>query len=287
MKRLFWYLGFGALLVLGDRLGGYFFQKNAQQSQFRYARLYAGTAEADILLVGNSRGLTFFEPHIRAASGLRTCNLSYNGLPAELAYTLVADYFDRYPAPRYLLLDVTLADRHNNELVAGMLPFASRSPRLDALVRDSVPTAWWGSRVSWLYRANNEVWQRAMYYRSRTDADWLLDRQIAPALAASTPLDTFPISTHSVLVSHLAATVALAQAKGTQVRLLISPYFPNMVRDWSTLDTFKKSVEQATGLPVHDYRQALPDAADFGDLMHPNQRGAIRYLDLLRRDSIF
>ncbi|MBK8194740.1 MAG: hypothetical protein IPK76_16540 [Lewinellaceae bacterium] len=100
MKHLLWFSGFLMLLLAGDRLGGVLLQRQADASLFRYSRLYRGEAGADLLFVGNSRGLTFYQPFIEEKTGLRTFNMSYNGLPADLARVLVQDYLDRYPAPK-------------------------------------------------------------------------------------------------------------------------------------------------------------------------------------------
>jgi hypothetical protein len=200
---------------------------------------------------------------------------------------LVQDYLDRYPAPKVLVLEVTTADRPNRELVASFLPYADHSERLNALIRSNNSDAWWGAQVSSLFRANNEVFQRALYYRNRPDTDWLIDRQIAPALAATAPLDTFPISVQPALIEQLVEAAAYARQKGVRVELVISPYYPGMVRDWSNVTAVSQAMQHATGLPVRDYRQALSEPADFGDFMHPNKRGAQHYIDLLMRDGVF
>jgi hypothetical protein len=286
MNRWIWIPALLLLTWLGDFVAGSALQHLALNSQFRYARLYNQSAQADILLVGNSRGLTFYQPFIEEKTGKSTFNLSYNGLSAPLAEALTLDYLSLYPAPRKVVIDITLCDRDNHELVAGFLPYAAQSARLDELIHAQANDAWWGSRISRLFRCNNEVFQRALYYRNRSDENWLLDRSIAPALAASVPLDTFPISVQPHLISALTRTVQAAQAKGCEVHLVIAPYFPNMVRDWRNLDQLKQAVTQATGLQVRDYRQALPDSADFGDLMHPNQQGATHWLTLLIREGV-
>jgi hypothetical protein len=287
MKHLFGYLILLLVIFAGDRLAGGFLQRSVQQSQFRYSRLYAGQAGADIVLAGNSRGLTFYQPYIEQITGTTTFNMSYNGMPADLAQVLIQDYLDRYRAPKKLVLDITLADRPNTELVTGFLPYMAQSERLDQLIKTHSHDAWVGSRISTLFRYNNEVFQRAMYYRKRSDTDWLLDRTIAPALVATLPLDTFPISVQAPLIEQVRLITVCAREKGVPVALVISPYFPGFVQDWRNLDALKSAVEQATGMPVKDYRQALPDPADFGDLMHPNKQGALKYMDLLHHDGVF
>lgn len=130
MKQVAVYAAIIGLFFIGDRLAAGLLADMTESSQFRYSKLYSGRADADVLFVGNSRGLTFYQPYIQSQTGLRTCNLSYNGLPANLAEVLVKDYIDRYPNVRALVLDVTLADEDNATLTAGFLPYADHSPRL-------------------------------------------------------------------------------------------------------------------------------------------------------------
>jgi len=286
MKHLVWYAAFFALLFAGDRFGGWLLQRQAEQSQFRYARMYRDDAEADILLVGNSRGLTFYQPYIEEKTGQTTFNLSYNGLPMDAAKVLVQDYLDRYPAPKVMLVDITTCDRVNDELLAGFTTYMNRSKHLDTLIHSKLPKVWWGSKVSALFRYNNEIFQRGLTYRDKTDEDWLLDRVISPNLVARVEQDSYLLKVHPYLVLQLKEMVASAQAKGVQVQLLISPYFPTFDGNVTNLDNLKTAVEQATGLPVRDYRQALSDPTDFGDFMHPNKKGSMAYIDLMRRDKV-
>jgi hypothetical protein len=286
MKPFVWFVLFISIAILGDRLGGAYLRRINEQSQFRYSRLYTGRAQADLVFVGNSRGLTFYQPYIEQITGKSTANLSYNGLPAPLARALMADYVERYPNKPHFIIDVSLCDRPNGPLTAGFTAYTHASKHLDTLLRHQNGDAWWGSRASALFRYNNEVFQRALYYRNRSDEDWLLDRQVAPALAATVPLDTFPISVQPTLVRHLAEGIRIVRDAGCPVTLVLGPYYPGMVKDWTNLRAVCRAVEVETGLRVHDYSQSLPDPADFGDLMHPNKRGAQKFIDLMVRDSI-
>lgn len=286
MKPLLWFTLLFAVVLAGDRAGGFLTQSAAASSQFRYSRLYNGTAQAQILLVGNSRGLAFYQPYIEEITRKSTFNLSYNGMPAPLAKVLVADYLERYSAPEKILIDITLCDRPNRELIAGFTTYAGESSRLDTLIKGANSDIWWGGKVSALFRYNNEVFQRALFYKNRSDEDWLINRQIAPALAATVPLDTFPVSIQPGLIRDVAEMVAIAQKSGAEVHLVIGPYYPGMVRNWDNLQAVRRAVEAATGQKVSDYSQSLSDPADFGDLMHPNKKGAQHFMDLLKKDGI-
>jgi hypothetical protein len=284
MKQVLWFTSFFALLVAGDRLGGLWLQKQVDKSQFRYSRMYRGDAGADILLVGNSRGLTFYEPYIASKSGLKTFNLSYNGLPMDLSKVLVQDYLEKYPAPKVMVIDITGCDRTNDALLSGFLCYTHDSRRIDTLIQRKLSTEWRAGRLTALYRYNNEVFQRALYHRNRSDSDWLLDRVISDKQASEAEKNSYDLELHPYLIQQLTEMVETAKGKGIQVQLVISPYLPGF--KVKNLDQLKDAAQQATGLPVRDYRAALTDKAFFGDFMHPNKAGAMRYLDLLRADGV-
>ncbi len=115
-KHIFWIIGFLSLAFMGDRIVGFVLQKVTEKSQFRYSRLYNSNSDADILFVGNSRGLTFYQPEVEKITSLNTMNLSYNGMPADLAKCLVMDYLDRHNPPKVMVVDITLCDRTNDVL---------------------------------------------------------------------------------------------------------------------------------------------------------------------------
>lgn len=276
------------LFVAGDRSAGYLLRNTIEGAQFRYARLYRREGEPELLLLGNSRGLTFYQPYIAEKTGLKNLNLSYNGLPMDVGNALLQDALDRYPETKIVLIDITMCDRENDELLSGFLSYSRNSARLQALLKRKLPKAYWGAELSDLFRYNNEIAQRAMFHRQKGDEAWLLDRQIAPALADKLAQQPgYPLDVHPYLVNQLAETVAYARSKGVKVVLLISPYFPGFAEKVSNLDALKNAVAQATGLAVHDYRSALNTRDAFGDFQHPNVNGSRQYIDLLVKDGHF
>lgn len=286
MKNVLWYVVFLVVLLAGDRLAGYWLQQQVAASQFRYSRMYEGKAAADILLLGNSRGLTFYQPYIEEKTGLKTFNMSYNGLPMDVAKVLVQDYLDLYPAPKYMLIDITACDRSNDALMAGFLSYSSQSYRLDTLIRHKLKKVWWGGKVSALFRYNNEIFQRALSHRNHTDEDWLLDRVISPKLVTDMDQHDYPLEIHPYLLQQLGEICATARSKGVDVRLVISPYFPQFAGKVANLDALKTAAEHATGLKVADYSRALEDPTDFGDFMHPNKKGSKTYIDLMKKNGV-
>ncbi len=287
MRKGLWILAFIVLTFVGDRFGGFLLSKLVEKSQFRYSRLYTGKAKADILLAGNSRGLMFYQPHIEEITGKSTFNVSYNGMPIELGRALIEDYFDKYPAPELLLLDVTMADRLNDGLVTDFNLYSPLSKRLDDIILETSPNTGYGGRVANLYRYNSEVFQRSMNYLNRSDEDWLLDRVINEyMLEDAKNLEPYTITLLDESLEDLKALTKFVQSKGTKIQYIINPYFPDFLNNITNLEDYKQRIEAGTGVKVHNYAGAITDIEAFGDYQHLNKDGAKIFLDMLKRDGI-
>jgi len=275
------------LFFAGDRVAGWVMKQLTQKSQFRYSRLYTDRAEADILLVGNSRGLIFYQPYIEEVTGKSTFNVSYNGMPIDLAQALVGDYYDRYPAPETMILDVTMCDRVNTQLVNGFNLYTPYSERIGQLIRDTSQNVYWAGKFSWLFLHNSEIFQRALFYLGKSDEDWLLDRRIPKAMIdrieESDPLN---FELKGKLLEQLKATVQLAQSKGTKVTLVVNPYYIPYAKRFIHFEDWKREIEKATGLKVRDYSQSVSNIDGIGDYQHLNKKGSREYIDLLVRDGV-
>ncbi|MEL6867679.1 MAG: hypothetical protein AAFP19_24855 [Bacteroidota bacterium] len=287
MKKLYWIIGLILVFFAGDRLGGWLLGQLAGQSQFRYSRLYQQKAQSDILLLGNSRGLIFYQPYIEELTGQSTFNFSYNGLPIDLGQVLLADYLDRYENPDILLIDVSMCDRINNQLVSGFNLYSPHSQRLDQLIVDSIPTVAYAGRLSHLFRYNGEVFQRALYYLGKSDEYWLNEREMNEHLVQTVAQsDSLRFHLPGNTLGALSSTVRIAKKKGLTVRLLVNPYYSPYAERFIDFDRWLQNIELATGMKVYDYSQAIKDVKAFSDYQHLNQYGARLYIDLLKKDGL-
>ena len=287
MRKALWIPALVILFFIGDRLGGWILQQLVEKSEFRYARLYAGTAKSDILLLGNSRGLIFYQPYIEDLTGKTTLNLSYNSLPIDIGKVLVEDYLERYTPPEKLLIDVTMCDRTNPQLITGFSPYANYSPALNQLIKSVDYSSWMAGQLSHLYRFNGEVFQRTINYLGKTDKDWLIDRVISTNMqdnATSEPV--VELQTSPALLGTLQHLIASAEAKGVEVELLVNPYYPTYAKRMASLQSFIEQVEQATDKKVNNYAFSLQLTDGFGDYQHLNKKGSKKYLAQLLEDGI-
>lgn len=284
MKKSYWIFATIALALFVDRAGGWFLGKITTESQFRYSRLYGSNDAADVLFVGNSRGLSFFQPYAEEKTGLSTANLSYNGMPIDLAAPLVMDYLDRHPAPKVLVMDISLMDsvRMDNKLSYQFNHYSPYSERLSTILKNDFPNDYYVGKLSHLYRYNSEVFQRTFYYWKKSDKDWLLDRVISPQMVNDVEKQK-PLRFHygSEMLEKLSEMVKYAQVKGMRVELVVNPYYPAFIPKIGNLDSLKTDINRATGLTVKDYANAVQQTEAFGDYQHVNKHGARLYLDKL------
>ncbi|PHN06232.1 hypothetical protein [Flavilitoribacter nigricans] len=282
MKQFLWIAGFILLVLAGDRLGGYLLRQVIEGSEFRYSRLYTGRAEADLLLLGNSRGLAFYQPYIEEKTQLATLNLSYNGLPINLAAGLVRDYYDHYPAPEKIVIDVSLCDRFDDQLIMNFSPYLPYSQRIDSLIRLADPQIRGGLGLSHLFRYNSEIFQRALYYQNRSDEGWVVERNLSEKESRSVAEDyEFIIYYPEEAPEILADLVRYCQQQGSEVQLVLGPYFPAFLAKMSNLETYISTIEQATGLPVHNFSNTVDDFHLFADFQHLNKAGSKVFIDSL------
>ncbi len=289
MKKAYWIFATLAVALLLDRAGGLFLDKITRESQFRYSRLYNGNENADVLFVGNSRGLSFYQPYAEEKTGLSTFNLSYNGMPIGLAVPLVQDYLDRHHPPKVLVLDVSILDslRMDNKLAYQFNHYTPYSERLSDLLRREFRNDYYVGKLSHLYRYNSEVFQRTFYYWKKSDKDWLLDRVISPQMVNDVDKQkTLRFHYDQKMLGQLAEMVKYAQQKGTRVELVVNPYYPGFIPKIGNLDSLMTDIKQSTGISVKNFENAVSATAAFGDYQHVNKEGARLYLDKLVESGV-
>jgi len=293
MKKIYWIAALVGLFFLGDRIGGYILKKMVSSSQFRYSKMYRGEANCDILFMGNSRGLGFYTPEVEALTNKDAFNLSYNALSMNLGRALLEDFFEKNVKPQTLILDVTMTNRVDTTLVSGFNLYAPYSDRLGEIVKDHVKNVFYAGKLSHLFLHNSEIFQRALFYKNKTDATWIVDRTINDAMANAVAdqkdfyVGPFDSTTVTMIYQELKNSVDIAKEKGVDVKLVISPFYPPFVNRIVNMKEFISRVESTTGLKVYNFADALQDETAFGDYQHVNLKGAKQYMKILQEAGVF
>ena len=286
--RWLWIPIFLSVLFIGDRGAGLVLKKIESKSLFRFSKLYQKEAACDILIAGNSRGLSFYQPIIEEKTNQKVFSLAYNGMSSSLLHVFIQDYYERHAPPKKLILEVTCADRFNKELIPAFSTYASYSTNIRKFLKKENLKTYYGIQLSHLLRYNSEVFQRSLRYLSFSDKLWLTDRTISEAMQAeSETLQKVSIDHIPELQDALGDIVRLARSKGTKVELVIAPFLPNYKKAMFNLTDYIVEVERQTGLKVKNYSGAIQDAKYFGDYYHINVFGSEKFIELLDRDKIF
>jgi hypothetical protein len=285
MKKASWIIAFFVVVIAGDRLAGLFLQKQINASQFRYSRMYRGDAAADILVIGNSKGLNLFIPAIEKATSQKAFSLCYNGMPTVLASTLVQDYIDRYPKVKTVVVELCMVELAETELITEFNSYIKDSKRVDSLIKITNKQAWISSKISHLYRFNNEVFQRALYYRNRIDNDWTMDKTISSRMKQEAAKVSIDFTGDSLKLQRIKMIVDFCKERNIKVKLLITPFYPDVTL--KNIETLKTRAQLITGLPVLDYSHSITRDEHFADFLHLNQNGSIEFVSLIANDGIF
>lgn len=276
-------VAFGADRLLG--IGGTALLK---RSELRFSRLYRADLAADVLVLGNSRGVnTLLAPALEQESGLRVRSLAWNGISAEIGEALWLDWLERHPAPELLLVEVSFLTGANRQL-SDFSPYFPFSDRLASLARREIPRTYWGCRAARLHCLNSELTLRALAYADRTDQAWANQYTITPALLeeARTMEAQRPDTVLRANVEALRRIMESARSSGTRIRLLQGPYLPAYRDALTGHSAWLEDVARALGTPVADYTGAVSDTDLFSDRIHMNARGARAFAAVLVGDGL-
>lgn len=275
------------LTFAGDRIVSSFLGDVNLKSHFRYSRIYNGTGKSDVLLIGNSRGHALYQPTIQELTGMKTLNLSYNALPISIAGALVEDYYDLYPAPKKMVIEVSMLNKTEDNVVTAFKVYRNHSERIKDVIRETSPKTNGACVVSNLYSFNTEVFHRSLYYMNKNDNDWILTKKINDGLIAGAEnIEPMEFNVTPDRLEHLQALIKRAKENNTEVSLILAPWYPAYRKNISNLKSFIGSIEKETGLEVRDYSGYITEDQYFSDYLHLNKSGSIELMKKLKDDGI-
>lgn len=292
-KTLIWTVALLLAVLAGDRLLSVVLDQVVQRSHFRFSEIQRPGIDADIVIVGDSRGVSSINvPVVEKIAGRRTYSLCYNGMATKIGEALLADYLDHNRPPRLLVVEVTSLVEPM-KLSPELKTYAKLSPRLGALYAEEHPVAARAGRVFHLLRFNGELYLRALYYLRRSDQDWSNWSTISQAdvqgarAAPEWRLDPTPENLDS-----LERIVRLARSRHIEVRLLVGPYLPEYLQRAVNAGPFIAAVEERVhrvdpSLHVWNYAGAVGEPRLFADVLHLNNRGTDAFMRMLQHDGFF
>jgi hypothetical protein len=274
------------VVVAGDRLASLVLSQPLTRSEFRFARIFRGGVNADVVVIGDSRGVTSIDvAQVERLTGRRAFTFAYNGMPLTVSEALLAEYLQRNRPPRLVMLEVTSAVESPG-LLADLHAYAALSPRLTALYAAAHPTSARVGSLLTLLRFNSEIYLRTLYYLRRPDQDWTNHRAMSEDEAVrmrSAP--PWILRARSENLVALERMIRMLEARHVEVRLFVGPYLPEY--RLPDLDRFVALIAGRTHLPVWNYARAVTGASNFADVFHLNDKGAAQLAGRMAGDGFF
>ena len=93
------------------------------------------------------------------------------------------------------------------------------------------------------------MFHRSMYYLKNDDSDWILDKKINAGLIDDVEkVDTMTYDITEDRLRDFLTLIGKAKEKGTEVTLILAPYYPAYLGKVNNLEDFINEVEDRSGL---------------------------------------
>ena len=254
-----------------DRIVSGSIQSMLLRSSFRYSLLYRGAVNADVVVIGNSRGTSsVYIPAMEEATSVKCFNLSYNGLGAPEVTELLRDFLKHNRKPKLVLLEASCLSTSSP---ANLSPFWRYSDGLSANAERQTPMSFYAGEVTELYRLNAEMTYRALFYLNRTDQGYA-NRRVASASMFSDTEDPLPaalVMPSDESMRPVRELLEIARTNEISLCIYLAPYHPGYVSAIENLDPWITKYKSYIGeTPFLDLSRVVTETDHFADRLHNN-----------------
>lgn len=269
-------IGFG--FIVADRGLSFMFSKALLESNARFSKVYKGDNDFELIILGSSRGNKSFVPSLFRRNGIKTLQLSYQGVSSQIAVALFKDYLVKSRPPKSVIFDVTSIQHQNNSLI-GLKPYCYYSPNLYELMCRESRSFRWGALISKLYILNGESFFRAMYYMNKSDQDVIesvtYTTSKAKSISQIKSLSSIGLSLIPENLDAIKELVGICDSKGIKLYLFYPPMNPFYLE--RTDEIIKEQIHTVSNYVSHsiyDCSNFSSNIDHFIDLTHVNFWGA-------------
>ena len=280
---------FLAIVFVGDRIGGAILNKIFSRTGYRYAEMYEGKLPAEIVVLGNSRGLHMFHPPaIEEVTGSTVANLSFNALPPVTMPIILEDYLKHHPAPKLLVLEVScISITDEKGSLERMSILMGQNAEYGERIKERNATFYWGTQISHLFRFNSSLMWRSLLLRG-SDQSWIMDSKLNEEMLNAMVEDSdSELNKVAENLEAIKEVLRLAKEHGVKVKVLIAPYFPRYRDRLTQFEEWFGWVRKELDVDVEDYSRLLSDPSNFADHLHLNEEGARNLAEKLNAAGFF
>jgi len=291
-KAILFLVGLTTTFLVADRSISIILNQVVRKSEFRFSKLYHSHLNADILVLGNSRGVNgFFAPSMETELGQSVFNFSLNGLDIDLLGNALKDYCEQNTVPKMVILEIT--SLHSDNAIGGLRFLMSDSPRMDKLLKETNYRDWVLCNTCTVYQYNTELFLRVIYFLSKSDQSWINDGVVDPEVARNWKVsrkeeDLWKVPADKKLKG-LLDLVHFADQKKIPIKLVIGPYIKGYTEQLENYQQWKTAVQEAVGNDhqIYDFSNSIENELNFADMVHLNRSGSVEFLQQLKGAGFF
>lgn len=256
------------------------FSKN---SKIRYSRLYNESINADVIFIGNSRGVNaFYSPYFDRFTGLTSINFSYNGLTIPVIKILLDDYLLRNSTPKLLFIEITCLS-NTYEILPNFKQYMGSSSPIKNSIKQHYPKIFYASLFSRSFRYNSEYFLRTLYYLKKDDQSWInryhIKKDYYDKMKPGKNSKIFREINFDAL-KIFALMVDEYRKKGIVIIPVVAPILDKS-RNETSIKNYISNISTNAKIDIVDLSDAISDISMFADTIHTNEKGAILIVNKL------
>ncbi|MEM8735175.1 MAG: hypothetical protein AAGG44_13175, partial [Planctomycetota bacterium] len=232
-KRAFRIIVFFVAAVAGDQLGGAALNALVGTSGQRFPSIYRGNLEAEVAILGNSRGIHMFHPPaLEKVYDRRFANLAFNDLPPSMMPLLWSDYLKSHSAPRQLILEVSVVGvKDYPGSVERFSYLIDRNPEIRSIIADENRLHANLTRLSRLFRYNSPLTWRSLLFLRRSDQSWIMDSQLnGEMMDKAIEESDADLRFDEGRAAAIREVIRIAEEHGVHVTCVLAPYEPRYAK---------------------------------------------------------
>lgn len=255
-------------------------------SQFRFSKLYNNRVELDhdVLCIGNSRTLnSLYTPYMHEKYNIDAYNISFNGMSVHVAEAMVREYYELHKNPKTVIAEVSnIFIEDNSNEAANFNIYSNRSKNIKRLINESDPLLSAITKAFPLYRYNNELLFRSLFYIKKSDQTWINRYSIPDDYAIEiNQLPEEQLVINPIHVESLLSLKKVIEENGSQPIFFLAPYYPSYVGKLNNIDEVLVELEQLLEIKVIDLSVMDIPSEGYADKIHTNHIGAPYIVDTL------
>lgn len=290
-KNLFLIFFIIIVFFLGDRIFTSFGIYLTKYSSLPEAKLYNGSLESSIIIIGNSRAYRhFYEDDWSKALNKSVKNISKPGAPLVHLETFLNDYSKIYKYPEKIIieLDCLLTD---TDIISSYKFMTHLSKNYSSTLKRFDVTGFYFSKFFNLYKLNSNIYLNMIHkifkeYEQPKLYGEIDESQISNFKNAKK--ETRFIS-KSFNLQSLLSIMRNFEGKSDLI-LVISPFHPQVIKKYEKdIEKWINDIKNKTDekIPIFDYSKTITENVFFNDLYHLNNNGVIEMNKILIDDLFF